>query len=41
MEATITAELSWHALDCDLEDVLLAPLSASRWCEILGHSTGL
>ena len=35
------AELWWDALDCDVEDILLAPLSASRLCEILGHSTGL
>ena len=31
-----TAELWWEALDCDVEDILLAPLSASRLCEILG-----
>ena len=31
-----TAELWWDALDCDVEDILLAPLSASRLCEVLG-----
>ena len=36
-----TVELWWDALDYDVEDILLAPLSASRLCEILGHSTGL
>jgi DNA-binding NtrC family response regulator len=36
-----TAELWWDALDCGVEDILVAPLSASRLCEILGHSTGL
>jgi DNA-binding NtrC family response regulator len=36
-----TAELWWDALDCGVEDILLAPLSASHLCEILGHSTGL
>ena len=37
-----TAELWWDALDCDVEDILVAPLSASRLCEVLGtHSTDL
>jgi DNA-binding NtrC family response regulator len=37
-----TAELWWDALDCDVEDILVAPLSASRLCEILGtHSIDL
>jgi DNA-binding NtrC family response regulator len=37
-----TAELWWDALDCDVEDILSAPLSASRLCEVMGvHSTGL
>jgi len=40
VSSTTTAELWWDALDCDVEDILLAPLSASRLCEILGHSTG-
>lgn len=31
-----TAELWWDALDCDVEDILLTPLSASRLCEVLG-----
>ena len=35
-----TAELWWDALDRGVEDILLAPLLASRLCEILGHSTG-
>jgi DNA-binding NtrC family response regulator len=36
-----TAELWWDALDCDVKDILLAPLSASRLCEVLGtHSKG-
>lgn len=30
-----TAELWWDALDCDVEDILVAPLSASRLCEVL------
>ena len=39
---TSTAELWWDALDCDVEDILSAPLSASRVCEVLGtHSTDL
>src|ERR1700749_1306743 len=29
-----TAELWWDALDCDVEDILSEPLSASRLCEI-------
>ena len=41
VSSTITAELWWDALDCDVQDILLAPLSTSRLCEILGHSTGL
>jgi len=41
VSSTSTAELWWDALDCDVEDILLAPLSASYLCEILGHSTGL
>ena len=31
-----TAELWWDALDCDVEDVLSTPLSASRLCKVLG-----
>ena len=38
VSSTITAELWWDALDCDVEDILLAPLSASRLCDILGRS---
>jgi len=30
-----TAELWWDALDRGVEDILLAPLSASRLCEVL------
>src|SRR5215472_6844536 len=41
VSSTSTAELWWDALDWDVEDILLAPLSASRLCEIVGHSTGL
>ena len=41
VSSTITAELWWNALDCDVEDILLAPLSASRLCGVLGLSTGL
>jgi len=41
VSSTSTAELWWDALDCDVEDILLAPLSASRLCEILRHSTDL
>jgi DNA-binding NtrC family response regulator len=41
VSSTSTAELWWDALDCGVEDILLAPLSASRLCEILGHPTGL
>jgi DNA-binding NtrC family response regulator len=40
VSSTSTAELWWDALDCDVEDILLAPLSASRLCEMLGHPTG-
>jgi DNA-binding NtrC family response regulator len=32
---TSTAELWWDALDCDVGDILSAPLSASRLCEAL------
>lgn len=31
-----TAELWWDALDCDVEDIQLTPLSPSRLCEALG-----
>ena len=41
VSSTSTAELWWDALDWDVEDILLAPLSVCRLCEILGHSTGL
>jgi len=41
VSSSSTAELWWDALDCDVEDILLAPLSASRLCEILRHSTDL
>ena len=39
VSSTTTAELWWDALDCDVEDILSAPLSAARLCEILGQST--
>jgi DNA-binding NtrC family response regulator len=41
VSSTSTPELWWDALDCDVEDILLAPVSASRLCEILGHAAGL
>jgi DNA-binding NtrC family response regulator len=31
-----TAELWWDALECGVEDILVAPLSASRLCQFLG-----
>ena len=30
-----TAELWWDALECGVEDILVAPLSASRLCQFL------
>jgi DNA-binding NtrC family response regulator len=33
-----TPELWWDALECGVEDILPAPLSASRICEYLGSS---
>ena len=36
MTSTTTAELWWDALDCDVEDILTTPVSASRLCEVLG-----
>ena len=41
VSTTSTAELWWDALDWDVEDILLTPLSAARLCEILRHSTRL
>jgi DNA-binding NtrC family response regulator len=35
VSSTSTAELWWDALDCGVEDILPAPLSASRLCEYL------
>jgi DNA-binding NtrC family response regulator len=35
VSSAITAELWWDALDCDVEDILSAPLSASGLCEVL------
>jgi DNA-binding NtrC family response regulator len=32
---TSTPELWWDALDCGVEDILVAPLSTSRLCEYL------
>jgi DNA-binding NtrC family response regulator len=32
---TSTAELWWDALDCGVEDILVAPLSSSQLCEYL------
>ena len=39
VSSTSTAELWWDALECGVEDILPAPLSASRLCEYLGSST--
>jgi DNA-binding NtrC family response regulator len=37
-----TAELWWDALDWNVEDILVAPLSVSRLCEVFGtHSTDI
>lgn len=41
VSSTTTAELWWEALDCDVEDILFAPLSTTRLCEILGRSRDL
>jgi DNA-binding NtrC family response regulator len=38
--STSTTELWWDALDCDVEDILPNPLSASRLCEALGTIGG-
>jgi DNA-binding NtrC family response regulator len=35
---TRTSELWWDALECGVEDILLAPLSVSRVCEYLDIS---
>ena len=35
---TRTSELWWDALECGIEDILLAPLSVSRVCEYLDIS---
>ena len=35
VSSTSTADLWWDALDCGVEDILPAPLSASRLCEYL------
>jgi DNA-binding NtrC family response regulator len=35
---TRTSELWWDALECGVEDILLAPLSVSRICEYLDIS---
>jgi DNA-binding NtrC family response regulator len=31
-----TAELWWDALECGVEDILVAPLTTSRLCQFLG-----
>lgn len=36
LTSTSTAELWWDALDCDVEEILTTPLSASRLFEVLG-----
>lgn len=35
VSSTSTAELWWDALDCGVEDIVPAPLSASQLCEYL------
>ena len=35
VSSTRTAELWWDALDCGVEDIIAAPLSAPRLCEYL------
>jgi DNA-binding NtrC family response regulator len=35
VSSTSTPELWWDALDCGVEDILVAPLSTSRLCEYL------
>ena len=39
VSATSTAGLWWDALECGVEDILPAPLSASRLCEYLESSS--
>ena len=39
VSSTSTAELWWDALECGVEDILPAPLSASRLCEYLESSS--
>ena len=42
VSAASTTELWWDALDCDVQDILSEPLSASRLCDVLGtHSSDL
>ena len=36
LSSTSTAELWWDALDCNVEEILIIPLSAFRLCEVLG-----
>jgi DNA-binding NtrC family response regulator len=36
LTSTSTAELWWDALDCDVEEILTTPLTASRLCEVMG-----
>jgi DNA-binding NtrC family response regulator len=36
LSSTRTADLWWDALECGVEDILPAPLSASLLCEYLG-----
>ena len=36
LSSTRTADLWWDALECGVEDILQAPLSASLLCEYLG-----
>ena len=36
LTSTSTAELWWDALDCDVDEILTTPVSASRLCEVMG-----
>jgi DNA-binding NtrC family response regulator len=37
LSSTRTAELWWDALECDVEDILQAPVSASQLCKYLAE----
>lgn len=40
LSSTRTAELWWDALECGVEDILQAPISASRLCKYLAKHEG-